>query len=279
MGSDFTLLLMDKKEGVTSFSSLYPIKKENKGKKVGHAGTLDKFASGLMVVFIGSATRLNPVFSSFGKKYIGKLKFGVETDTLDPEGNVVGESTNIPSKEEIDEILPSFLGRQLQVPPLYSALHVDGKRAYQIARKGEEVDMEPREIEIYSLRALSYESGILEFEASVSKGTYIRSLARDIALKLNSRGHLIALRRTEVGPFTLSDIGKDTFTLLDKTNLFSTVVMDGKKRKLIHNGSGLDSSILSDSDKEKPYCFVRIDDELYGIGEKNHKLKFLTRFQ
>ena len=105
MGSDFTLLLMDKKEGVTSFSSLYPIKKENKGKKVGHAGTLDKFASGLMVVFIGSATRLNPVFSSFGKKYVGKLKFGVETDTLDPEGNVVGESSNIPSKEEIDELV------------------------------------------------------------------------------------------------------------------------------------------------------------------------------
>ena len=92
MGSDFTLLLMDKKEGVTSFSSLYPIKKENKGKKVGHAGTLDKFASGLMVVFIGSATRLNPVFSSFGKKYRGRLAFGTETDTLDPEGTVVKES-------------------------------------------------------------------------------------------------------------------------------------------------------------------------------------------
>ena len=133
MGSDFSLLLMDKKEGVTSFSSLYPIKKEHKGEKVGHAGTLDKFASGLMVVFIGTATRLNPVFSSFGKKYRGRLEFGAETDTLDPEGNIVKESSYIPMLEEIEKILPTFIGKQLQTPPLYSALHIDGKRAYQMA--------------------------------------------------------------------------------------------------------------------------------------------------
>ena len=179
MGSDFSLLLMDKKEGVTSFSSLYPIKKEHKGEKVGHAGTLDKFASGLMVVFIGTATRLNPVFSSFGKKYRGRLKFGAETDTLDPEGNIVKESSYIPMLEEIEKILPTFIGKQLQTPPLYSALHIDGKRAYQLARKGLDVEMEPREIEISTLDIVSYKDGILEFETNVSKGN-IYALLREI---------------------------------------------------------------------------------------------------
>ena len=278
MRSDFSLLLMDKKEGVTSFASLYPVKKEHKGEKVGHAGTLDKFASGLMVVFTGAATRLNPVFSSFGKKYRGKLQFGVETDTLDPEGSVVGESSHIPTLNEIERIIPTFIGKQLQTPPLYSALHVDGKRAYMLARSGKDVEMEPREIEISSLSVVSYKDGVLEFDAAVSKGTYIRSLSRDIALSLNSRGHLIALRRTEVGPFTLEDIGKDTFELLEKTNLFSNVVMDGRYKKSIDNGAMLSDSIISDSDPNRPYCFVLIDEKMYGIGEKGDKFKFLTRF-
>ena len=278
MGSDFSLLLMDKKEGVTSFSSLYPVKKEHKGEKVGHAGTLDKFASGLMVVFIGTATRLNPVFSSFGKKYRGRLKFGAETDTLDPEGNIVKESSYIPMLEEIEKILPTFIGKQLQTPPLYSALHIDGKRAYQIARKGLDVEMEPREIEISTLNIVSYEDGILEFETNVSKGTYIRSLARDIAYRLNTCGHLVSLRRLEVGPFTLEDIDKDTMFLLEKTNLFSKVEMDGSQKKNIDNGAQLSKHIISDTAPNKPYCFVSIDNKPYGIGEKGEKFKFLTRF-
>ena len=278
MGSDFSLLLMDKKEGVTSFSSLYPIKKEHKGEKVGHAGTLDKFASGLMVVFIGTATRLNPVFSSFGKKYRGRLKFGAETDTLDPEGNIVKESSYIPMLEEIEKILPTFIGKQLQTPPLYSALHIDGKRAYQMARKGLDVEMEPREIEISTLDIVSYEDGILEFETNVSKGTYIRSLARDIAYRLNTCGHLVSLRRLEVGPFTLEDIDKDTMFLLEKTNLFSKVEMDGSQKKNIDNGAQLSKHIISDTAPSKPYCFVSIDNKPYGIGEKGEKFKFLTRF-
>ena len=278
MGSDFSLLLMDKKEGVTSFSSLYPIKKEHKGEKVGHAGTLDKFASGLMVVFIGTATRLNPVFSSFGKKYRGRLKFGAETDTLDPEGNIVKESSYIPMLEEIEKILPTFIGKQLQTPPLYSALHIDGKRAYQMARKGLDVEMEPREIEISTLDIVSYKDGILEFETKVSKGTYIRSLARDIAYRLNTCGHLVSLRRLEVGPFTLEDIDKDTMFLLEKTNLFSKVEMDGSQKKNIDNGAQLSKHIISDTAPSKPYCFVSIDNKPYGIGEKGEKIKFLTRF-
>lgn len=278
MGSDFSLLLMDKKEGVTSFSSLYPVKKEHKGEKVGHAGTLDKFASGLMVVFIGTATRLNPVFSSFGKKYRGRLEFGTETDTLDPEGNIVKESSYIPTLEEIEKTLPTFIGKQLQTPPLYSALHVDGKRAYQMARKGLDVEMEPREIEISTLDIVSYEDGILEFDTKVSKGTYIRSLARDMAYRLNTCGHLVSLRRLEVGPYTLEDIGKDTMFLLEKTNLFSKVEMDGRQKKNIDNGAQLSKHIISDTDPNKPYCFVSIDNKPYGIGEKGEKFKFLARF-
>ena len=278
MESEFSLRLMDKEEGITSFSSLNSIKRENKGKKVGHAGTLDKFASGLMVVMIGSATRLNPVFSSFTKKYRAKVQFGIETDTLDPEGEVIAESTVIPTREEIENIIPLFTGSILQAPPLYSALHVNGKRAYLLARKGQNIQMEKRQVEVYSLDIVSYKDGVLEFDAHVSKGTYIRSLGRDIALALGTRGHLISLRRTAVGPFTLSDIGKPTPILLSMTGLFSSVVMDGRRKKEIDNGASLSSSILSDSDSSCPYCFVYMDDNLYGIGEKGDKFKFLMRF-
>ena len=147
-----------------------------------------------------------------------------------------------------------------------------------MARKGLDVEIEPREIEISTLNIVSYEDGILEFETNVSKGTYIRSLARDIAYRLNTCGHLVSLRRLEVGPFTLEDIDKDTMFLLEKTNLFSKVEMDGSQKKNIDNGAQLSKHIISDTAPNKPYCFVSIDNKPYGIGEKGEKFKFLTRF-
>ena len=203
------LLLMDKEEGITSFSSLSSIKRSHTGMKVGHAGTLDKFASGLMIVLVGKATRLNPVFSSMGKSYIAEVTFGRETDTLDPEGEVVRRS-DPPTEEAIRSVLPSFLGRQSQIPPVYSAIHVGGKRAYQEARSGREVEMAPREITIDSIELLSYDGEKAVISASVSKGTYIRSLGRDIAAAAGSAGYLSALRRLRVGPWSLDDSGLST---------------------------------------------------------------------
>ena len=206
--SDFSFIVMAKKEGETSFQSLRAVKQAYKGSKVGHCGTLDKFASGIMLVLTGEATRLNPIFSGFDKSYRALIKLGEETDTLDPEGEVIRKSEKIPTREEIEEILPSFIGPQKQLPPVYSAIHVNGKRAYREARAGRSVDMPERDIVVYSLSMLGYEDGMLGIDVSVSKGTYIRALARDIAGSLGSAGHLVKLERYRVGPFGYNSLTK-----------------------------------------------------------------------
>lgn len=267
MSDLFKVLLMDKKEDVTSFSSLYDIKKEYRGKKVGHAGTLDKFASGLMIVMVGGATKLNPVFSSFDKRYTALVKFGAETDTLDREGKVVKESSHIPGREEIEAVLPSFLGKQKQIPPVYSAIHVDGKRAYKEARKERSIEMAPREITIHSIELLSVDGDEAVIDVRVSKGTYIRSLARDIASSLGTCGHLEALRRTEIGPFTLSDIPLDTLSLLEKTGLFGSIYFSSIHKKEIDNGTIKKEWIEKEIHPERTYKYVFLGDILYGFAD------------
>ena len=193
--SNSDIILFDKEEGITSFSSLYSIKRcYAKGTKVGHAGTLDKFASGLMIVLIGNATRLNPVFSSFDKSYIATIRFGEESDTLDPEGRII-KTSDLPGLEEVLYALDKIKGKSLQQPPVYSAVHVDGKRAYKEARKDKEIEMPFRPIEVYEARFISYEDGLLTAFFHVSKGTYIRSLARDMAYSINKVSRLEKLRR------------------------------------------------------------------------------------
>ena len=202
----FAVICTTKEAGVTSFQSLRAVKAAYPAQKVGHTGTLDRFAGGLMIVLVGEATRLNPFFTGFDKSYRAVMRFGVQTDTLDPEGAVVRDGGRIPSLAEIEAVLPSFTGKTLQRPPVYSAIHVGGKRAYREARKGREIEMPEREIEISRLSLVSYDPPYLVFDASVSKGTYIRALARDIALSLGSCAHLTALDRYRVGPFDSSSL-------------------------------------------------------------------------
>ena len=267
MADSFSILLMDKKCGVTSFESLYPVKRENRGKKVGHAGTLDKFASGLMVVLVGGATKLTPLFSSFDKEYIASIHFGAETDTLDPEGSVIATAP-LPSEESLKSVIPGFLGRQMQTPPVYSAIHVDGKRAYKEARKGNDIEMPEREINIESLELLSFDGENAVIRTSVSKGTYIRSLARDIALRAGSRGYLTELRRLRVGPWSLSDSSLSSLELLKKTGIVSDVSLRLSEKKLVDNGTIRRSAILSDSNPDLPFSILYFDDSPYGVGEK-----------
>lgn len=167
----------------------------------------------------------------------------------------------------------------MQVPPVYSALHIDGKRAYQEARKGNIVEMPSREIEVYSISLISYENGVAVVDCHVSKGTYIRALARDIALKCSSRAHLTALRRVSIGPWSLDDITKDTKTLLDMTGLLSTVVLSDKRRKFIDNGNIDKRDFVSDSDCAKQFAYLYFSDGLYGICEKGEKIKILSRIE
>jgi len=203
MGTNASILLINKKPGITSFSSLNDIKRTIEA-KVGHAGTLDKFAQGLLIVLTGSMTRLNVLFSSMDKTYRAQIAFGSETDTLDPEGQVIAVA-DVPGYERIQKSIPSFIGSLEQQPPQYSALHINGKRARDLARRGHEVQMAKRPITVYSFEPVSYEQGILVADIHVSKGTYIRSLARDLGLAAGSRAHLVGLTRTAIGPFHLSE--------------------------------------------------------------------------
>ncbi len=273
------IIIADKPEGVTSFSFIKRLGNEKyRGEKIGHAGTLDKFASGLMIVLVGSATKLSPLFTSFDKEYIASIRFGIETDTLDPEGAVIRESP-LPEEDAVRSVIPDFIGRIRQVPPVYSAIHVDGKRAYREAREGHNVDMPSREVEISSLSLLSLSKEEAVIRASVSKGTYIRSLGRDIASKAGSAGYISALRRLRIGPWTLEDSGLSTAELLEKTGLFSDLVLPDRAEKMAENGF-IDPDFLSlDTDLDKPFCRIRAG-RFRAVGEKTSgKVRILGRYE
>jgi tRNA pseudouridine55 synthase len=197
-------ILYNKPVGLTSFESLGAVKKAFATTKIGHTGTLDKFASGLLLVLVGRGVKLAPLFNNCTKEYIGKIFFGAETDTLDPEGGVIAKA-DIPPREKVEEVLDKFRGEILQAPPVFSAIHINGRRAHELSREGKIPEMKKRPVFIHQLELLSWEPPFAEIRALVSAGTYIRSLARDIALAAGSRAHLSALERTRLGPFNLDN--------------------------------------------------------------------------
>jgi tRNA pseudouridine55 synthase len=172
--------------------------------KVGHGGTLDPLASGVLPVALGEATKLAGRLLDSDKVYEFTIRFGEETDTLDAEGEVVATSEVRPTPDQVEAVLERFTGEIDQMPPAYSALKVGGKRAYRLARAGAEVTLESRKVRIHSLESRLADAAGVTLEARVSKGTYIRSLARDIARALDCVGHVTMLRRLKAGPFTLA---------------------------------------------------------------------------
>lgn len=179
--------------------------------RVGHGGTLDPLASGVLPVALGEATKLAGRMLDSDKVYAFTIAFGKGTDTLDLEGQVVATSERLPTLAEIEAVLPRFTGPIEQVPPAFSALKVEGKRAYDLARAGQEVTLASRAVTVHAMEIKSFVAGGLTLSARVSKGTYIRSLARDIAHALDTVGHIAMLRRTKAGPF-----GPDSAISLDK---------------------------------------------------------------
>lgn len=204
------IVLLAKQKGLTSFGSLSVIKKAINSNKVGHTGTLDSFAQGLLVVCTGRLTRLAGNITEFDKSYKAVIKFGAETDTLEYTGEVI-ETADLPSKEQVEAAVKHFTGEQLQQPPLFSAIHVDGHRASDLARKGKSAEIPSRKITVYKAELfdilLNEENKVIAcgIEFTVSKGTYIRSLARDIGKFCNSAAHLVGLYRTRVGNFKIED--------------------------------------------------------------------------
>lgn len=196
-------VVLDKPLGMTSTTAVAAVRRIFKAEKAGHAGTLDPLASGVLPIALGEATKTVPFVQDGRKIYRFTVRFGIETDTDDAEGKETARSDKRPSREEILALLPSFTGTILQTPPQFSALKVDGERAYDLARDGQAVELAPREIEIdlFSLIAMP-DADRAEFEVECGKGTYVRSLARDIGRKLGCLGHVSVLRRALVGDFS-----------------------------------------------------------------------------
>jgi len=206
------LVCIDKPVDMTSFGVVRRVRQITGYRRVGHGGTLDPFATGVLVLGLGPATRLMRFLAEGGKAYEAEIAFGSETDSEDRTGEVIRECGHIPSAKEIRSALPEFVGKIDQVPPRLSAIHVDGERSYRRARRGEVVELPARQVEVHSLELLSCEGPAARLRIECGGGTYIRSLARDLGRSLDGAAHLVALRRTRVGPFTADDaLGLDDF--------------------------------------------------------------------
>jgi tRNA pseudouridine55 synthase len=195
-------LIFDKPEGMNSTRAVGLVKSLYDAAKAGHAGTLDPLATGVLPIALGEATKTVPFVVEGSKVYRFTVRFGIETDTDDAEGKVTASSDRRPSSPEIEATLPRFTGEIIQVPPRFSALKVEGARAYELARDEEQFELEPRPVSIARLTLVAHpdkDHCILETECG--KGTYVRALARDLGRALGSHGHVAALRRTRVGPF------------------------------------------------------------------------------
>ena len=200
------IVLMDKNQGETSFNVVRRVRKALRIKKAGHAGTLDPFATGLLIVLLGQGTKLSPYLMSREKKYRATLRLGIQTDTYDPTGRVLGIRP-VPEfdPDTIKEAALGFIGEAEQLPPIFSAVRYQGKRAYEFARRGIKPELNKRKVTIRSLEIISVNLPDVTMVVTCSSGTYIRSLAADLGDKLGPGAHLKALRRLSVGPFCIQD--------------------------------------------------------------------------
>jgi tRNA pseudouridine55 synthase len=194
-------VVLDKPIGMTSTHAVSRLKRIFNAAKAGHAGTLDPLASGILPVAFGEATKTVPFVQDGEKAYRFTVLWGAETDTDDSDGTIIARSDLRPSQAEIEALLPRFMGTILQKPPAFSAIKINGERAYDLARDGEMPDLEPRPVTIHALDLVSFTPNEAVFEARCGKGTYVRALARDLGRLLGCLGHVSALRRTRVGPF------------------------------------------------------------------------------
>ena len=245
------IIIVNKSKGYTSHDIVAKVKKIT-GEKVGHTGTLDPLATGVLPLLIGKGTLCSKYLMNHDKTYTVLLKLGIKKSTGDEEGDIIQEETvneNLLEEKEIKNVLESFLGEQEQIPPIYSAIKVNGKKLYEYARKGQKVEIEPRKIMIYDIKLLKIdkESSEIQFEVSCSKGTYIRSLCEDIAKKMGTVGYMKELQRTRVGTFTIAqsilvedlneeNVQEHIITVEKLFKDFSNIELDTRKLQLFLNG-------------------------------------------
>ena len=280
------IILINKQKGCTSHDVVYRVKKIL-NEKVGHTGTLDPMATGVLPLLVGKGTLCSKYLINHDKKYKVKLQLGCKTTTGDIEGEILQEEKvdeKILDKEYITKVFESFIGKQTQIPPIYSAIKVNGKKLYEYARTGQKVEVKPREIEIYKMELLNInlEQKQIDFEVSCSKGTYIRSLCEDIATKMGTLGFMKELQRLQVGNFKLEDTVtieeleeyynnenyiKEHFITIEK--LFANkdrIELDNRKLELLTNGVK-----LSCDKSDGPYRIYN-QNNFIGIGIVENKL-------
>lgn len=201
------ILPINKPQGWTSFDVVNKIKHiiYQKGLKIGHLGTLDPMATGVLLVTVGKATKLFDLMQQKSKTYLATFEFGYETDTLDATGTKVSESLNLPTRQQIEEILPSFIGQIEQMPPKYSAKSINGKRAYDLARANQQFDLKPCKVNIYDLDIIDFSKNCLTLKIVCGSGTYIRAIGRDIAEKLKTYATMTSLIRTDIDNFNIKN--------------------------------------------------------------------------
>ncbi len=271
------IIVLNKEANLTSREVVNKVCKILNTKKIGHTGTLDPFATGLLVLCIGKYTKLASIITNYEKEYVALIELGTLTDTLDITGSVIKKEYTHFTSSQIDKVLKEMTTTYLQEVPIYSAIHKDGKRLYELARNGINVKLPKREVTIKSLVRISdvtYHNGKTRFmiKTTVSKGTYIRSLARDIALKLKTIGIIISLNRTKLGDFkiedsyTIEDIKNNNFKLVSDDKIFKDyfkVTVNQELETKIKNGA-----ILPNIYKKLPVAFYNEQGKILALYKK-----------
>jgi tRNA pseudouridine55 synthase len=271
------VVLVNKPIGITSFAAVKKVSKQLQAKKVGHCGTLDPFASGLLIVTINNATKIARFIESQNKEYIATLVLGVKTDSGDNTGKVIKRLK--PPKFEVlqlNDVIKSFIGKQTQIPPMHSAIKVNGQKLYELARKGKTIDREPRPIEIYDIKLIKYRGNTLTFKVNCTKGTYIRTLAEDLAKRLGCVGHLKNLERTAIGDFLLTDAknidklsaAEDIIPIAQALKSMSKYIVSRDELSLVNNGGALvidqdEEYVLVINQESIPLAIYQKDGEVY----------------
>jgi tRNA pseudouridine55 synthase len=273
-------LLLDKEKGISSNQLVQKVKKSLSLKKVGHLGTLDPMATGLMILAINRATKFSSYFLESDKSYDASIQLGSSTDTDDAMGNIISSSDIIPNEKDINKSLASFIGQSMQIAPFFSALKHKGKPLYRYAREGEFISKPPREINIFSIKNIICEHNKCSFIVHCSKGTYIRSIARDLGDKLNSGGHLSALRRLSQGTFniknamTIENIELNKLITIEEAfSELSEIQLDSNQTKFFMNGVKIEEINLEDD----TYKIYDSSKKFLGLGMVSNSVLALKR--
>ncbi|MGM9834369.1 MAG: tRNA pseudouridine(55) synthase TruB [Bacilli bacterium] len=268
------VIIINKDKGRTSRDIVNDLVHIFNTKKIGHTGTLDPIATGVLVVCIGSCTKLVDILTSKEKEYIATIKLGIKTDTGDITGNIISEKKYDVNKKIVEETLHSFLGISLQTVPIYSAVKVNGKKLYEYARNNETIELPKREIVISSIKLLELVDGEIKFQVTVSKGTYIRSLIEDICTKLNTVGTMSSLIRTKQANFsinkavTIDDVRKGNYHIISKEELlanYETINIDKDLYEKIKCGALILKEFTSN------YCVFKYNDKIVAIYQEYTK--------